>query len=1097
MSKDYENLMDSLTNTPYLDTPLEYFKILDDDVEEGSLRQQLAGGGVVTRQNFATKAIAKAGPEKIYNVEQSMRQAIENFNKNPKWITQKELYSSIQDELKNIGIKDYKAFNYKLTSLKKEIPDFPELDSRQIKVDKFINNLFENAENIDGKKYLKTPFAKMAKEIDITQDDFTRLLKNSNQFNYKEVKPLLDKFRSSYSLQVNYKNKELPVSEVFDMANNKIELPNPRTDQQKIFHFAIRHQNATTPENRLIQFFDINTNQPVDPEKVINYDSKVYFKYRDNPNKQFKKEKFTFEGTGKDINEIDLETQARKHPLFKEFFERVDERENMKTREVIHPKTKKPTMFRLVAGELYEKGAGYKSSYKTFPYEIDHSDLQKNPFNKLRIMPKRVNQAAGLIKRNLMPDEYLKKIGYDYYANLSIDDLINKELKLADEVINQGRVLKTPYSIANERYAQNQQAKVFKNKLNLPDEEAKDVQRILSEFSDTGIKFNTFTGLPEGKLRSIYKGLKNASNTVKAAKQYGVAGATFFIPLTITDALLNLPIVAIDTIRGVPAAEMAGTVGLQDFVKDITGVAIPGTTEEQFYEKYKEAKPIYELEKSLEDWKDTYEQYAPFEISKDGKRSGVFLPAKYKTYPELEKKGIERTLKKEKAYDVQKQKVENMPKKELEVSAKSFAQAKTDREDLLKQNREARVELYNRVKNLFSAQAEESEPIGVYGNQIETGQITGNIPQYYETGGRVGYQEAGLVEKLGRGAQALDPRNVPYYAAKGLKGLGSGVEMAVKFPAAAGAAIGESLQKKPTMETLQKFGEAMAPTATNYLSKKFGLEDLIQEKEKELLEKRPGAVTVGNIIELGAELVPPATGYLKLIEDSSSKLYKVIRDGQAGKKVDPKDVEEVLELLSDKGVSRRDFLSIVGGTSIYALAKHIGIVDAVKISQKIKPVRMLSKSTTKMPEWFPSMIEKVLDDTGNSIFKQIDEDAVLITNKEMPGIEITKYDNGRLEVLGENNYGAKYYIEYDPAKYLDDGNYFPGDFSATDTRFYSFGPDDYTKENEIVDQVDDIFGGTDKMREYATGQKKKKLTSGEKEAIEAELRAESFTDEID
>ena len=55
MSKDYENLMDSLTNTRYLDTPLEYFKILDDDVEEGSLRQQLAGGGVVTRQNFSTK----------------------------------------------------------------------------------------------------------------------------------------------------------------------------------------------------------------------------------------------------------------------------------------------------------------------------------------------------------------------------------------------------------------------------------------------------------------------------------------------------------------------------------------------------------------------------------------------------------------------------------------------------------------------------------------------------------------------------------------------------------------------------------------------------------------------------------------------------------------------------------------------------------------------------------------------------------------------------------------------------------------------------------------------------------------------------------
>ena len=113
--------------------------------------------------------------------------------------------------------------------------------------------------------------------------------------------------------------------------------------------------------------------------------------------------------------------------------------------------------------------------------------------------------------------------------------------------------------------------------------------------------------------------------------------------------------------------------------------------------------------------------------------------------------------------------------------------------------------------------------VSSYGNGIASG---------LADGGRVGYQEAGLVEKLGRGAQALDPRNVPYYAAKGLKGLGSGVEMAVKFPAAAGAAIGESLQKKPTMETLQKFGEAMAPTATDYLSKKFGLEDLIQEKEQ-------------------------------------------------------------------------------------------------------------------------------------------------------------------------------------------------------------------------------------------------------------------------
>ena len=66
MSKDYEDLMDSLTNTPYLDTPLEYFRILDEDIPEGTLRNQLAQGGEVRlkfsegttpRQKFAVKAI--------------------------------------------------------------------------------------------------------------------------------------------------------------------------------------------------------------------------------------------------------------------------------------------------------------------------------------------------------------------------------------------------------------------------------------------------------------------------------------------------------------------------------------------------------------------------------------------------------------------------------------------------------------------------------------------------------------------------------------------------------------------------------------------------------------------------------------------------------------------------------------------------------------------------------------------------------------------------------------------------------------------------------------------------------------------------------
>jgi hypothetical protein len=223
----------------------------------------------------------------------------------------------------------------------------------------------------------------------------------------------------------------------------------------------------------------------------------------------------------------------------------------------------------------------------------------------------------------------------------------------------------------------------------------------LSEFSDTGIKFNTFTGLPEGSVKNFYKGLKNASRAIRSARQAGVVGASFFVPLTIADVLLNIPIIALDTYRGVPFSEIAGTVGLQDVVKDVTGVAVPGTTEQQFYEKYKQAEPVYELRNKLEDWQSTAEQFKPLEISKDGERSGVFLPARYETYPELKKQAERKTEAKEKDYFEQKEKVLNMPEEELQASVKSLGEADTEREKILKQNQESRIKIFDRLSNIF------------------------------------------------------------------------------------------------------------------------------------------------------------------------------------------------------------------------------------------------------------------------------------------------------------------------------------------------------------------------------------------------------------
>jgi len=360
-------------------------------------------------------------------------------------------------------------------------------------------------------------------------------------------------------------------------------------------------------------------------------------------------------------------------------------------------------------------------------------------------------------------------------------------------------------------------------------------------------------------------------------------------------------------------------------------------------------------------------------------------------------------------------------------------------------------------------------------------------------GGRIGYAEAGLVDKLGRGAEAFDPRNLPYYGQKTLKGLGEGVEMAVKFPVAAGSAIGTMIQEGPSKEIYQEFMNAMEPTATEYLSRKTGLTKMIEDNEKRLMKERPGAVTAGNVLEFGSTFVPPATGYIKLIEDTGSNLYKVLRNSAFGKPTDEKIVQQVADELSNLGIARRDFLKITGGASIYGLAKYLGLPTAVKIAEKVKPIRILGKSSSRMPEWLPSFASKILDDT-DSVFKQIDEDLVEITNKNLPDVSIGKYSNGRWEISGYNEYGKPYIIDYEPPSILEDGTKYAGDFSVFDNVPSRVGPDDVEFDSELVESIDDVLGGTSKLEEWTTGAKKKDLTPGEKRVIEAEGRAEAEYD---
>jgi hypothetical protein len=96
------------------------------------------------------------------------------------------------------------------------------------------------------------------------------------------------------------------------------------------------------------------------------------------------------------------------------------------------------------------------------PYNIDHvKSIVDEPFTSLRILPARINKAAGNITQ--MDEKFitnpelkgkytkqgkeaqLKKIGYNF--NQPVEDLIQAELKLADDVLNKGRNLRKPNEI--------------------------------------------------------------------------------------------------------------------------------------------------------------------------------------------------------------------------------------------------------------------------------------------------------------------------------------------------------------------------------------------------------------------------------------------------------------------------------------------------------------------------------------------------------------------------------------------------------------------------------------------------------------------------
>jgi hypothetical protein len=263
--------------------------------------------------------------------------------------------------------------------------------------------------------------------------------------------------------------------------------------------------------------------------------------------------------------------------------------------------------------------------------------------------------------------------------------------------------------------------------------------------------------------------------------------------------------------------------------------------------------------------------------------------------------------------------------------------------------------------------------------------------------------------------------------------------------------------------------------------------------------------------------------------------------------------------------ARRAFLKAAAGVGGGIAALKTGLLnigkgaDTVKNLPPIKtPVTKLEGTTTQMPEWFPSFINKFRDEgkakdvfktkkvevtkaeydkamaegKGENYFsdvartpeykannpdhmdyyKRVDTDERIYTtytNDKVPGVRVDDMD-GNVDVMFENDYSQPVSLNYTaPGKrgpetgradvfVQGEAKMEPkpkGEFVANDVEVYATDPDGGSEAVDVIaDTVDDMLEGKTRQMEEYVTGKKTKLSKGEGRMIEAEIRAEQAAD---
>ena len=310
----------------------------------------------------------------------------------------------------------------------------------------------------------------------------------------------------------------------------------------------------------------------------------------------------------------------------------------------------------------------------------------------------------------------------------------------------------------------------------------------------------------------------------------------------------------------------------------------------------------------------------------------------------------------------------------------------------------------------------------------------------------------------------IDPRNIPYYADVLLR---SGIRVG-EFAGRLLPALGElasDLMTKPAFKItgggnyyvrdydeippiniegqglFMNFLKNITPTG---IEKASGLAELIEKEEQKQKDRRStvGPKILADTVGLGIEVGAPIFPGLKL-------LRAYAKDRGLPKDNVTKDLleKEVDEVLSSKGMNRREFLAMTGAGATVAMAKLLGIGGDVAAPVATKAATKTATGASTAPAYFFNLVQKIqnLGDDVTTRYATKEREKVI----QYKDYELTEdLDTGRIQISKKN-------MGYDE-------RYGEGIVSEEYMSFTPGRADETTGGKKVADEYEENTGFTDK-----------------------------------